>query len=62
MVLLDWDKTFDEVDREGLVNSMRRMSINEKLIKLEENVYWKPTFQIEIGGITSEWLTQTTGI
>ena len=34
LLLLDWEKAFDKLDREEMFNSMERMEINPKLINL----------------------------
>ena len=34
MVLLDWEKAFDKVDREGLILAMDRLGVDDKLIRI----------------------------
>ena len=62
MVLLDWEKAFDKVTREGLFNAMRRMNIHPKLIQLVQSIYRKTEFAVEVEGVASEWTEQQTGI
>ena len=62
MLLLGWEKAFDKIDREGLMNALRRVSVDPKLVKLVESVYKKTEFCIEIDGTSSDWQTQETGI
>ena len=44
LVLLDWEKTFDKVEHEGLFQALRRMNIPTKFINVIRAVYNKPTF------------------
>ena len=39
MILLDWEKAFDKVDREGLMEAIRRMGVDPKLIRLIRMLY-----------------------
>ena len=56
------DKTFDKVDREGLMNSLYRLRVDEKLINLVKMIYRKTEFVVEIDGKSSEWTIRSTGI
>ena len=62
LVLLDWEKAFDKVDRTQLFISMERMGVNQKLIELTKSLYRETKFCVEIDGQTSDWLPQSTGI
>ena len=62
MVLLDWEKAFDKVDRNKLMESLERMSVNPKLINVIKSIYKDTRFKIEIEGISSKWEQQETGI
>ena len=62
LVLLDWEKAFDKVDRNQLLNSMRRMGANQKLIDITKSLYGETVFCVELDGYTSDWLPQNTGI
>ena len=46
LLLLDWGKTFDKVDREELFISMERMGVDKKLIKIARSLYKKIQFII----------------
>ena len=39
MVLLDWEKAFDKVDRDKLFESMERMSVHPKIISAIKSLY-----------------------
>ena len=45
LVLLDWEKAFDEINRTGLMIALKRMNVDEKLIKLVQSVYKKTDFR-----------------
>ena len=62
MVLLDWEKAFDKVDREAIFTALKRLRVNEKLIRIIKDIYKNTTFKVEIEGETSKWKTQETGI
>ena len=62
LVLLDWEKAFDKVDRNQLFNSMKRMGVNQKLIDITKSLYRETVFCVELDGYTSDWLPQNTGI
>ena len=41
MVLLDWEKAFDKVDREGMFAAMERMGVPDKLVNITKQMYKK---------------------
>ena len=44
LVLLDWEKAFDKLTREGLFSALRRANIPEKMVRVIEAMYKTPTF------------------
>ena len=48
MIFLDWEKAFDKVDQNELINAIRRMNILEKIRRILETVYKNPRFRIRI--------------
>ena len=62
LLLLDWEKAFDKVDRKGLITAMERMGVDDKLISLVKMLYKDTRFKVEIEGESSEWMKQETGI
>ena len=62
LVLLDWEKAFDKVDREGLLHALKRLGVPEKINRLIKMIYTNTKFKVEIEGVSSEWETQETGI
>ena len=41
MVLLDWEKAFDKVDRGGMFKALERMKVDNKLVNVIRNIYKK---------------------
>ena len=62
MVLLDWEKAFDNVSQAGLLAALERMNVDEKLIRAISSLYRKPTYKVEVDGVTSGWYEQRAGI
>ena len=46
LVLLDWEKAFDKLSREGLFSALHRANIPEKIIKVIQAIYANPEFQV----------------
>ena len=61
-MLLDWEKAFDKLTREGLMNSLRRANLPDKMVKIIDSIYRNPEFMVEIDGEESRWHQQETGI
>ena len=47
MTLLDWENTFDKVDRKCFCDALERMGIGEKIINVLRDGYDKATFFVE---------------
>ena len=62
LVLLDWEKAFDKVTREGLYSALERMAVDSKIQRVIKALYKKPMFKVETDGIESNWHEQKTGI
>ena len=62
MTLLDWEKAFDKVDREGMFIALERMNVDVKIINIIKQLYKRTEFKVEIDGVQSEWEEQSTGI
>ena len=50
LVLLDWEKAFDKVNREGLMIALERMGVDSELIKKVRAIYKNTEFMVEIEG------------
>ena len=62
LVLLDWEKAFDKLTREGLFTALERANLPPKIIRIIQAIYANPEFQVEIEGEASTWKAQATGI
>ena len=61
-VLLDWEKAFDQVTRQGMKSALERMEVGDKMKGVILSLYERPTFKVEIDGTQSGWYKQETGI
>ena len=51
LVLLDWEKAFDKLTREGLFSALRRANLPDKIVQVIAAIYEHPEFMVEIEGI-----------
>ena len=47
MVFLDWEKAFDKVDQEKLIEAMERLRVPPKLIAILQTFYLNPRFRVK---------------
>ena len=62
MILLDWEKAFDKIKQDKLLESLERMSLPNKIIASVRNLYSNPKFAVNMGGSQSSWKKQRRGI
>ncbi len=62
LILLDWEKAFDKIDHERLIEALSRAGIPNPLLRLIKAIYTEPMFQVEAGGNISSTRRQHTGI
>ena len=62
MVLLDWEKAFDKINREAFYKAMDKMNIPTKYIAIIKAMFTETEFNITMEGSTSKWYPQETGI
>ena len=62
LVLLDWQKAFDNISHEALFSAMERMNLPNKYVNRIKEIYKNQTFKVEMEGQTSEYYAQETGI
>ena len=62
LVFLDWEKAFDRIRQDKLLECLYRMNISTQMIEAIRSLYNAPTFSVKIGGKQSEWATQQRGI
>ena len=47
LVFLDWEKAFDKVDQEKLLEAMKRLGLLEKMLKVLASFYVNPQFRVK---------------
>ena len=62
LVFLDWEKAFDRVKQDKLLECLERMSFPAKFVSAIRSFYSNPTFAVKIGNCESSWKTQQRGI
>jgi hypothetical protein len=62
MTLLDWEKAFDKVDHQKLLEALERLDIHEHIMKALKDGYEKATFFTKDEFGQSEKKTQSPGI
>ncbi len=61
-IFLDWEKAFDKVDQEELLNAIKRMNVPEKINKVIRTFYDNHRLRIKDRDGKSSWRKQETGI
>ena len=61
MVFLDWEKAFDKVDQEKLIEAMERLRVPPKLIAILKTFYLNPRFRVKDIEGKSEYRKQNAG-
>ena len=62
MLSLGWEKAFDRVKQDKLIEALTRMNIDPKFINAINSLYSKPSFRVKIDGTKSKWYDQKSGI
>ena len=62
LVLLDWEKAFDKVDQDKLVEVLARLCIPQRIICLIQNIYEQAKFRVVKGNVRSDYQIQNSGI
>ena len=62
MLFLDWEKAFDKVDQERLVEAMFRLGAPEKVVKVLKSSYLNSRFRVEDIEGKSSYRKQRAGI
>ena len=61
MILLDWEKAFDKIDHDRLLEALGRLNVPDKLLKCIDSIYKEPRFKVVSGGNESSYKHQATG-
>ena len=48
-VLLDWEKAFDEIDQDKLIEVLKRLKAPPRMLKLITLIYQTPKFAVKVG-------------
>ena len=62
LVFLDWEKAFDKIKHEQLLEALKRIGITDKFIRIFKHFYEHPQFRVRAFNKTSTNKTQNTGI
>ena len=62
MLFLDWEKAFDKIDQERMLEALGRLNIPPKTINMIRAIYANPTFQVKIKDESPEVKRQKSGI
>eukprot|EP00973_Karenia_brevis_P030637 4224555-Karenia_brevis.AAC.1 len=45
LLLLNWEKAFDRIKHEKLIESLKRMKVSPRIVRIIERLYAAPTFE-----------------
>ena len=62
LVLLDWEKAFNRVSQDKLMEILFRLKVPQKLCNLIQSFYNDPQFKVCMGDSESRWRSQSSGI
>ena len=62
VVMLDWEKAFDRLDHDRLMESLQRLEVPPRLFQLIKDIYTHPKFQVKCEEGSSAFLRQEAGI
>ena len=62
LILLDWEKAFDKVAHDKMLETLRRLKVTPRIYNLVKSFYSNPQFKVKCGEVESDWQTQYTGI
>ena len=62
LLLLDWEKAFDEVSQGKMTRAIRRLGVPEKITNMIKAIYFAPNYVITEKDVTTTPIIQKTGI
>ena len=62
LILLDWEKAFDKVSQEKMMETLHRLKVPSRIINLIASFYKDPQFKVSMGEEESSWRRQASGI
>ena len=60
--VLDWEKAFDEIDRDALLSALKRLDIDQHFVEVPKDCYKHPTFYVQDDYSKSDTKKQLSGI
>ena len=62
LVFLDWEKAFDRIKQDKLLESLQRMNFPDIYRKAIKSIYTNPQFSVRMNDLKSTWRKQERGI
>ena len=62
LILLDWEKAFDKIDQNMLLQVLQRLALPQNIIAVVQNIYKEAKFRVVRGEQNSTFRTQDSGI
>ena len=61
IILLDWEKAFDRLDHNRLIESLQRVEVPQRLLQLINDIYSRPKFRVTCGEGSSAFFLPGNG-
>ena len=58
IILLDWEKAFDKISHERMMEVLERLKVESSLLHIIQEFYRDPQFKVKVGNISSDYLSQ----
>ena len=62
ILLLDWEKAFDKVSKDGLDDALRRLGVSQHFREVIADIYSAPSFMVSTHGHRSSTVPAASGI
>ena len=62
LILVDWEKAFDKVRQDNVIETLKRLIVPPKICNLVASFYEGPQFKGNVGQSSSAWTSQRSGI
>ena len=62
LILLDWEKVFDRVAQEKVIEALKCLLFPNRICNLVASFYQNPQFKVKVGSDNSDWTYQRAGI
>ena len=60
LILLDWEKAFDKVAHDRMLETLRRLEVPPRIYNLIKSFYSNPQFKVKCGEVESDWHRDTS--